>query len=392
MAKSNSLIFYFFLAVVATCTGQVTISNGNHVLEISGGVSSYYNHRILKETNDNRNKDRFKLRDAQIKLEGRIGDVWAYELQADLVDIAETSNGIIDPENPGLMDAYIRYKGLEFMDIQVGYGKLFYSRSSMVPFGFTPYWQRAQIARGDLFSRRDVGVTLMKNFWRQQVNVYLGVYTGLGEVSLNGDNDASGQPEYVGRVDISFPSRYRYRDIDDRHTPIPVFSLGLNARYTNKTLPEGRDFPEGAAGEFGYKAIDGKRYIYGLDFSWQYKGFSGQFEIHQIRAEPQSPGDPLFQGLLEEQTQGYVLAGGYLAQLNYFEKNTKTIFSLRYEELDLSDLVAGKSQRFSPAVAYQINGYNAMIKFQYFNIIKEEAIDPLRWTEQFRIGLQLQFK
>ena len=70
----------------------------------------------------------------------------------------------------------------------------------------------------------------------------------------------------------------------------------------------------------------------------------------------------------------------------------KTIVSARYEELDLNDLVKGRSERFSTAIAYQMNGYNAMIKFQYFNIIKEESIDPLKWDEQFRLGMQFQFK
>ncbi|MBC7641007.1 MAG: hypothetical protein H7174_01505, partial [Flavobacterium sp.] len=70
----------------------------------------------------------------------------------------------------------------------------------------------------------------------------------------------------------------------------------------------------------------------------------------------------------------------------------KTLVSARFEELDLNDLVPGNSQRFSPALAYQINGYNAMIKFQYFKIWKEESIDPFSWREQFRLGLQFQFK
>lgn len=392
MNTKNIIFTTIGLLISSVAFSQLTVSNGNHILEITGGVSAYYNHRVLKPESDNRNKDRFRLRDAQLKLEGRIGDVWEYELQADFVDIAQASNGIVDPENPGLMDAFVVYKGLGFIDVQAGYGKLYYSKSSLVPFGFSPYWQRAQIVRGDLFSRRDVGVTLSKSFWRQQINVHAGVYTGLGEISLNGDNDASGKPEYVGRVEFAYPSRARYRDIDDKISPIPLFSLGLNGRYTNKTLPDGREFPDGAAGEFGYKAVNGKRYIYGLDASFQYMGLSGQFEIHQIRAEPNSPSNALFQGLTEEQTKGYVLAGGYLAQINYFAKELNTIFSLRYEELDLSDLVPGRSQRLSPAIAYQIDGYNAMIKFQYFNILKEESIDPLRWTEQFRIGINFQFK
>jgi hypothetical protein len=100
----------------------------------------------------------------------------------------------------------------------------------------------------------------------------------------------------------------------------------------------------------------------------------------------------LFLGLPADQTEGYFLAGGYVAQLNYFFKNIKTEVSARFEELDLNDLAMGNSRRFSPAIAYQINGFNAMVKFQYFNIIKEESIDPIRWTEQFRIGLQLRFK
>ena len=120
-------------------------------------------------------------------------------------------------------------------------------------------------------------------------------------------------------------------------------------------------------------------------------GFSAQFEIHQIKSKPQHNDDPLLQNFTAQQTHGYVLSGGYIAQVNYFVKNWKTIVSARYETLDLNDLVKGNSQRFSSAVAYQIHGYNAMVKFQYFNILKEETIDPLKWNEQFRLGLQLQF-
>jgi len=326
-------------------------------------------------------------------LEGRVSDIWEYELQVDFVDLASSATGEIDPENPGLMEARVTYKGLEFIDVELGYGKLYYSRSSLNPFIYSPYWQRAQIVRGDIFSRRDVGITLKKGLWRQLVNVYAGAYTGLGEISLRGDNDSSGALEYVGRIDFAYPSRYRYREIDDRVTPIPMFQLGLNGRYTDRQLTEGRPFPEGSQGEYGLKMIDGKRYVYGMDFSFQYMGFSGQFEIHQMRGEPLSPSNPLFQGLVPAQTNGYFLAGGWLSQINYFHKPWKSIISLRYEELDLSDLVAGKSQRLCGALAYQIKGFDAMIKAQYFhNLGVQEPIDLLRWNEQIRIGMQFNFK
>jgi hypothetical protein len=381
------------LFAISKTQAQLTITNGKHVLEISGSFSSYYNDRQLKFGEEDQSKNRFKLRDAELDLEGRLGSDYEYNVKVDFADMAANNQGAaIDPENPGLMEANVTYKGFHFLDVEMGYGKVYYSRSSMSTFYSSPYWQRAELVRGSIFSRRDVGVTLIKNFWKQRANLYVGAYTGLGELSLTGENDPSGQLEYIGRFDISYPSRYRYREIDDRITPIPMFSLGVNGRFMNKKLPAGEVFPDNATSEYGIKVIDGKRFVYGLDASFQYMGFSGQFEIHQIKSEPQNENDPLFQNLTPQQTKGYVLSGGYIAQANYFVKNIKTIVSVRYEELDLNDFVKGKSERFSGALAYQMSGYNAMIKFQYFNILREESIDPLKWDEQFRIGMQFQFK
>ncbi len=386
-----------FLSIICCFTqygwSQLTLSNGEHVLEISGRVSTYYNERNLKPTNNNRNKDRFRLRDAQIQLEGRIRNDWAYELQVDFVDLAVAGTGDIDPENPGLMDAWVKYKGLEFIEIQAGYGKLPYSRNSLVPFIYSPYWQRAQLTRGEFFSRRDAGLTLSTSTWKQRIKAYAGIYTGLGEFSLRGDNDATGNLEYVSRVEIAYPSRYRYRDIDYFVSPVPMFVLGVNGRYTDRTLPEGREFPEDLGSRYGLRAIDGERYVYGFDLAMQYKGFSAQFEMHQMLAKPANPLDPNFLGFTPEQTDGRFYAGGFVTQANYFWKRAKSIFSVRYEEFNINDLSPGNAKRFSPALAYQFSGFDAMLKFQYFYIIdEEEALDSMRWTEQWRIGFTLNFK
>ncbi len=365
---------------------QLTISNGEHIAEFSTRLSTYYNQRFLKSGEEDAKKNRFKLRDAQFKVEGRIRTTWEYELQVDFADIAM---GDIDAENPGIMDANVTYKGLSFVDIKLGYGKLPYSRSSLVPFPYAAYWQRAQIARGDLFSRRDVGLTLSKSLWKNRINSYAGVYTGLGELSLQGDNDASGSPEFVGRVDVSYPASSKYREIDYSHSPVPLISLGVNGRYADKTLPEGEEFPDDAAGEYGMKIIDGKKYTYGMDFTLLYRGWSAQFEIHQIKGEPRNDDDALLQGLDAVQTDGYFLAGGYLTQISYFLKNWNTILSARYEELDLTDLVAGNSKRAGAAINYHIDGFDASIRIQYFKILEEESIDPLKWHDQIRVGMVL---
>lgn len=384
----TSILFIGFFQLTFA---QISFTNGKHSLEISGAISTHYTYRAIKPdaTNQNKNKNRFGLRDAQIQLEGRYGKMWEYELQVDFADMASSE---IDPENPGLMDAYVKFKGLKFVDIQLGYGKVPYSRASMVPFIYSPYWQRAELVRGGIFSQRDIGVTLSKTFWKQRIGIYGGVYNGTGEISLRGDNDASGALEYIGRIEFAFPQRMKYRDIDDRNVHIPLFAVGLNGRFTDRKLPVGATFPASGTGEYGIKMIDGKRLVYGLDAMFMYKGFSGSFEIHQFRGEPRNPSSLLFQGLSAEKNKGYFLAGGYIAQLNYFSKFLQSIFSVRYEQLDLNDLVNGRSERFSCAYAFQLKRFNSMFKIQYTKILKEETIDPLRWTDQVRVGWQYLFK
>lgn len=371
---------------------QLTLGNGDHVLEISGAVSAYYNQRFLDAGVEDRRKDRFRLRDAQIQLEGRYRNQFEYELQFDLADFAQSGTGRPDPENVGLMDAYVMYKGLSHFDITVGYTKLPYGRSSQVPFLYSPYWQRAELVRGDIFSRRDVGITLGGTFWRQCIRVDAGVYTGLGELSLRGDNDASGQPEYVGRAEVAFPSRYRKRDIDDRFTPVPMVVVGANGRYYNKTQPAGELLPAFASGEYGLKVIDGERTAMGSDVSIQYRGFSAQVEAHRMVLRPAKATSPLFSGRPADQHDGSVLCGGYYAQLNHFSRRWRTILSVRYEELNLNDLTPGLQQRLGGAVAYQFRGFSGMVKAQYWHILdRGTSLDDLDWNEQFRIGIQYMF-
>lgn len=388
-------ILLLFIAFVVNnlVFSQVTLTNGEHTIEISGAVSTYFNKRFLKDGELNKRKDRFNLRDAQLQIEGRYKRTVEYELQVDFSDLGQAATGLIDPENPGIMDAYVRYKGLQVVDITFGYTKLPYSRSSLVPFIYTPYWQRAEIVRGDIFSRRDVGVSLGKTFWRQRAHIVAGVYNGLGELSLRGDNDPSGTLEYVGRAEVAYPSRFRHRDIDDRITPVPMLALGINGRYTDKRQPlTNRTLPAGAGGEYGVKVIDGIKYVYGFDVAFQWMGFSAQYEFHFYRATPRDSNNFMLLGLPKWQTGGFYQGGGMYGQINYFSKPLKSIFSLRYEELMLNDLIPGKLVRFGGAYAFQLNGWKSMLKVQYWLVDREDPLDELSWKSQIRVGWQYLFQ
>lgn len=368
--------------------GQVTWTNGDNTLELSGSISTYLNFRTLDSTSVEKDKDRFALRDAQMQLEGRRGDRWEYELQFDLADIAQ---GGTDPENPGIMDAWIKYKAPKLFDIRLGYGKVSWSRSSLTPFVYSAYWQRAEFLRGGFAARRDVGLELSRSFWKQRAGLWLGTYTGLGEQSLKGDNDASGAFEYVGRAEFSFPGRGRYREIDDRHLRIPQFSAGMSGRYTNRILPAGEFFPSGAAGDFGIKVINGKREAWGLDASLLWQGFSAQFEMMRIRSTPVDSVSSFLQGYSPKQSNGYFQSLGWTAQAAYHIKPIRLVLSGRYETYNVNDLFAGDNARYSFAIAYMPEGYRSMIKAQYIRVIRSEAIDAPDWVAQYRIGWQYQF-
>lgn len=386
------------ILIIACCTlcaktnAQVTLGNGEHIIEIGGMFSTYLNFRQIKSDADNqsKNKDRFRLRNAQLWVKGNVKDQIEYQLQVDFANIGNQQGADADPESPAIMDAFVMYKGLRFLYVKVGYSKLEYSRSSLVPFAYSPYWQRPEMFRGDVFSRRDVGVTLYSSPVKY-VNLSAGAYTGLGDLSLNGDNDPSGKFEFVGRAEFQYPARYRDRDIDTKVSPIPMFAIAANARYANKTLPAGTEFPENAKGEYGLRVVDGKRLGYGFDASFQYMGFSTQFEIQKFKSTPQSADDAILLGLPKSETGGYMQTGGYYVQANYFIKPANLIVSGRFEQFDLNDLANGNSERVGGALAYQFNGFRSMVKAQYFNILHDESIATNRWKQQFRIGWQYIF-
>jgi len=383
-----SLIAFFFCNQLIA---QFTIINGNHILEISGNISTYYNYRWLKPNELGKDKNRFALRDAQFQFEGKIGNTWKYEFQADLADFVSNTTGQPDAENPGLMEANVSFTGLKLLDIKIGYGKLPYSFQSLVPFSQSPYWQRAEIARGDFFSRRDVGITLSKSLFKSKLRFDAGAYTGLGEKSLIGENDDSGALEYVGRAMFCYPAKYRYRIVDFNHSVIPLFTIAVNGRYTKRNLPVGSTFPPGSTGAYGIKIIDGEKYVYGADFAFQYQGFSVQLEANQIKGTPADTNNALLNNTPQRFNKGHFISGAFVAQTSYFLKPLSSVFSFRFEHLNINDLVEGYTERYAAAYAFKFKKSNAMFKVQYYFFGKEETLADLKYSKQIRAGYQINF-
>ncbi len=368
---------------------QLSISNGVHTMDIWGSFNTYYNHVILKPGKTDYSNNMFMMKDAQLQIDGRVGKKYEYQVQIDFADLPLLTHAY---DATGLLQATSTYKGLSFMDITAGYGKTPYSRNSMMHFDYSPFWKRTDLTNGALFSRRDLGITLSKSALKQRLTISAGAYSGLGEMSLQGLGESSGSPEYCGRVQMDWPSRYRFREVDTRIVPIPMFSIAANARYANKKLAPGTTLPLLAGGDFGNNVIAGEKTLYGMDAAFQFKGFSVIFEIDQMKAVPTDTTSTLFEGVTPANSKGYFMAGGYYIQVNYFYKPLHSILAARYDEVNLNDLAPGIGKHFSVAYCYQLKGYSSMIRIQYLKNLAEESINTHSYAEEFRIGYQLMFK
>ncbi len=373
----------------------VKINNGDHTMTIGGVFSTFMNWRDYPAgVTENLAKNTMKIKDARLTIEGKVGDDYEYQLG---VNFAALSSAVIDPSGPALYDANFTYKGFKkIANITIGYGKIPYSNASMIEHEWSPFWSRATISKGDCFSRRDVGIKLTRSFWKDRITAFAGVYTGVGEVVLTGTNDPSGAYEYVGRVQVSYPDKMPKGFADTKVRTTPNFALGLNSRYSKRSLPVGTTFLAGEVGALlndttlNFKVVNGEKIVYGADFSVEYMGFSAQFEGHTIKGTPQNANDPLLAGLPKTLTKGYFQAGGWFGQLNYYSKKIKTIVSARYDEMNANDLITGVSKNLAVSLCYQLNGYKSMIRAEFYrNLSQTEAINTSKWNNEWRVGWQL---
>lgn len=371
--------------------GQVTLTSPSNSLEISGVLAADYNYRWLRNPGlvPDYQKNKPELATARLKFEGRSGRNYEYTFQVDLGALAfSTSPG----EFPALLDANFVYRN-RLVDLTMGYQKLPYSRFSLTPFSYQPYWQRPEISRGYMFSRRDVGITLSKEFWNDRIAVFGGAYSGMGEYIVTaltgGDGDANGKPEYTGRAEINYPYKIKYREVYETHdVQTPSVCLGFNGRYVERT----KSFPYGTT-DFDLLVVSGKKRTIGMDVAAQYRGFSGVFEIHQVQVTPADQAD-IDRFLLGKQTN-YFRAGGLALQLAYYCKKWKSGVLVRYDELIPNDLRPNyTAKNLSFVYNYMLNGYKSMLRIQYWNRLNHDplsAIPQKMKDNQVRIGWQFGF-
>jgi len=401
---ASSVVFGQYSEFDNSAGRTFTISGDDNSLQIGGRTSGYYQARTLKAGETNKSHNGWELKDMDFDILGHAGHgskKFIYEFQVSFVDIvtAATSQNTAAPLSPGIKAAYLQYVGCP-VNIKLGYDKLPFSLGNIADVWATPFWSHGKLTGGDLWSRRDWGLTLDYSTWASKLNFYAGAYSGMGETFFEYGNDQSGKMEYAARVEFSFPGRVKYRTIDEEASPKPQILVGLNARYFDKTQPSAAKsagagfaatYPD-AVGPYGISVFDGKRTIMGADLLAKYKGLSFTFEADMVKMQPTSQADPIYQGTPESKNAKVVNAGGITTSLNYDYEKWHSVLSVQYDNLNVNDLVPGTQQWVAFAYAYKVTGFNSVFKIEYVIPTLEDKIsNPVKYTNELRVGYQIVF-
>ena len=333
------------------------------------------------------------MKDGDVDLLGKTSNQFKYEFHISLLDIvnAAATQNTANSASPGFKAAYISYEGFK-VHIKFGFDKLPYSLGSIAPEHLSPMWSHDNLYGGDLFSRRDFGLTLNTSVLRNHINLFAGAYSGMGENFFEYGNDASGTFEYIGRAEYCFTGKMKYRIIDEDMSAKPQFRIAANMRYEDKTQPAGQTIGVDAPGAYGIRIINGKRTVVGGDFIFLYKGFSATFEAHMMQLKPADTTDPILNGTTVVKNGGVVNAGGFATGVNYNFAKIRSVFSVNYEDINVNDLVPGEQQWLYFGYAYKVSGFNSVAKIEYYIPTKEDVTsNPLKYTRQIRIGYQIVF-
>ncbi len=370
------LILLFILPLFSQA--QFVLTDGKKTLEISGVVYTFYNYRFLQSGDDNKDKNLFRLRDARIKFVGDLKKKIAFNLDINFAGLPSLNTDESATFNPFLNDANITWTSPGKIDFCIGYQGIEYSRSSMASIFTSPFMERPQFTKGDYFNRRDLGVSIDKKFWEKRIRLNLGVFNGLG--SPVPDNDRSGNLLYSGRIDFSYPAKVDFDEADLNKLDKPNFAFGLNGMYSNKQQATNPEYPID---------VNGKRYVYGADFQFMWKGFSFQAELNQLRGTPNDTADVWLYG----QNTNYFRTGAWTLSGSYYAKKLNSLFGVRYDDVNFSDIVRGDDRRqLSVAYTYMLNDFKTCFRIQYWHRF-EQSLTGEPWNDdQLRIGVQVMIK
>jgi hypothetical protein len=87
------------------------------------------------------------------------------------------------------------------------------------------------------------------------------------------------------------------------------------------------------------------------------------------------------------------MAGGFLVGLNYYAKPLKTLFAVRYDEINPNEIVSDNTKRtVSFAAVYMFKGsLGACLRAEFFHRLKDSRTNVGWKDDEIRLGAQYLF-
>lgn len=365
MTKEILTICCLYFSIVSSA--QTTFVKGSNVLELSGILNTYYSFIDHQGTSNNFG---FDFRDARFILAGESGRRLKFQLMVDFSDL-----NAIDTTDGFVKDAYVNLDLPSKFDIFFGYQRVPFGRISNISIFTTVFNDRPTISSGALYYRRNLGVVLKKKLLTDRLNIFAGIFNArnqnrLSEIQINGLT-------YAIRIDYSTASTIQNEELDIRHSPIPVFSIGLNAMHS--------DHNQNLEFELFPLEIEGRKWITAIDMALFYQGFSFQFEATKAWAK-------------NDQNIGIGFSNdfkstGYHFSANYYFKKLRSVLGSRYEAFCPNDFKFDSNFK-SVSFAYNYlfdQSQDVVLRLEYKYFLSLDDISFLNNSRQVHLGLQYKF-
>ena len=300
------------LAIGAPTHAQFRLESDDGRLDVRGRMQAGYNYRILHDSDDDHDKNRFRLKNFRFSLVGDFFEDYSAEVAVELNGDAPDGS-----KQPEAKDLYVEWNGLDWLGVRVGQFKAPISRDRMTGGGKLLFTSRPRVA-SDFTPGRDIGAMATLSTSDGHYSAQIGAFNNRG--SNQTEDDSVGTPLIALRLETMPWANVKSGEGDVRRTRKLAVSFAANAAYADDG--ESAIF-EGEANTA--HSINGTKLLYGGDATVKYRGFFFSGELLMAYYEP---------------NQGTAYhAGGYLLQSGYYIDSLRIEPAIRFDDFNPSNRV-----------------------------------------------------
>lgn len=257
-------------------------TESGNTMQITGYFQPYFESKFFTEADDNGGLNRFRMRRARLRLDGKSGNTkFSYRLQADLTGSGEADNDLL---NNYLLDAFVSYDLTKRVSVSFGQRATYTdNRELFMNSNSLQLVERSRLTSA-FASIREFGLFVDGNFKTGKTSYlkpYFVLSNGDGQNVLGKDR---GGLKVGGRLDYLpfglFTNFGQFRQVDMVRELTPKLVIGANYSYNNGiSSRNGRE-----SGAILYLNDQNEETLpnyskFGVDFLFKYKGFSALGEF-----------------------------------------------------------------------------------------------------------------